>query len=238
MESRVMAFQFDCDGRRNSWIRCSALGIVALLLSLALVSGCNRDPNVRKHKYLESGQKYSAQGKDREAAIQYANALKIDKNFADAHYALAQSYLHMGALSAAFGELQRTVALQPANYKARIDLGNMFLAGGRVDDAQVQADAVMAAQPDNADGHALLSRIAARRGQKDLALTEIRKALELSPNEAVLHETLALLEVGDSTKGASVEDELKKAVALDPEIGERQTPARRLLCKEQPLARG
>jgi tetratricopeptide (TPR) repeat protein len=171
---------------------------------------------VRKQKYLESGQKYSAQGKEKEAAIQFANALKIDKNFAEAHYALAQTYLHMGALSAAYGELQRTVNLQPANYKARIDLGNMLLAGGRIDDAQKQADAVMAAQPDNADVHALLSRIAARRGQKDLALTEIRRALELGPNEATLHETLALLEVNDAAQGASVEDELKKAVALDP----------------------
>jgi tetratricopeptide (TPR) repeat protein len=187
-----------------------------LFLSLALFSGCHRDPNVRKHKYFESGQRYSAQGKDREAAIQFSNALKIDKNFADAHYALAQTYLHMGALSAAFGELQRTVNLQPANYKARIDLGNMLLAGGKIDDAQAQAATAMAAQPNNPDVHALLSRIAARRGQKDIALNEIHRALELAPNEAALHETLALLEAGDLTLSSSVEDELKKSVALDP----------------------
>jgi Tfp pilus assembly protein PilF len=125
VKSRVNAIQFGCDGRRSPRNRCAALGVVALFLSLTLLSGCFRDPNVRKQKYLESGQKYSAQGKDKEAAIQFANALKIDKNFAEAHYALAQSYLHMGALSAAFGELRRTVNLQPANYKARIDLGNM-----------------------------------------------------------------------------------------------------------------
>ena len=216
MESRVKTIQFGSIDRRSSRNLYAALGIVALFLSLTLLSGCFRDPNVRKHKYLESGQKYSAQGKDREAVIQYSNALKIDKNFAEAHYALAQSYLHLGALSAAYGELLRTVDLQPANYKARIDLGNMMLAGGRIDDAKAQADAVMAAQPDNADGHALLSRIAARRGDKDLALSEIRRALELSPNEAPLHETLALFEVGDATKSASVEDELKKSIALDP----------------------
>jgi tetratricopeptide (TPR) repeat protein len=171
---------------------------------------------VRKHKYLESGQKYSAQGKNKEAAIQFANALKIDKNFADAHYALAQTYLHMGVLNAAFIELRHTVDLQPANYKARIDLGNMLLAAGKIDEAQAQADATMAAQAENADVHALLSRIAARRGQKDIALAEIHRALEIAPNEASLHETLALLEVGDSTQSASVEDELKKSVALDP----------------------
>ncbi len=216
VESRVITFQFGCDGRRSPRIRYAALGIITLFLSLTLLSGCFRDPNVRKQKYLESGQKYSAQGKDREAAIQFANALKIDKNFAAAHYALAKTYLHMGALNAAYGELQRTVNLQPNNYKARIDLGNMLLVGGKPDDAQAQADAVIAAQPDNADAHALLSRIAARRGQKELALSEIRRALELAPNEAALHETLALLEVGNVAQGASVEDELKKAVELDP----------------------
>jgi Tfp pilus assembly protein PilF len=217
VESGFKAFQFAIDGaRRPRNQRAVLLGIVALVLSLTLLSGCFRDPNVRKHKYLESGQKYSAKGKDREAAIQFSNALKIDKNFAEAHYALAQAYLHLGNFNAAYGELQRTVNLQPANVKARVDLGNMFLAGNKIDDAQAQAAAALASQPNNADVHALLSRIAARRGEKDIALTEIHRALELAPNEASLHETLALLEVGDSAQGAAVEDEFKKAIALDP----------------------
>lgn len=190
-------------------------GVVTLFVLAAFLSGCFRDPNVRKHKYLESGQKYAAQGKDREAAIQFSNALKIDKNFAEAHYALAQTYLHMGAYSASFGELQRAVGLQPGNIKARVDLGNMYLAGSKVDEAQAQAMAAMSAQPNDADVHALLSRIAARRGQKEIALAEIHRALELAPNEAELHETLALLQAGDPTQSASVEAELKKAVELD-----------------------
>ena len=68
----------------------------------ALLAGCHGDPNVRKQKYLESGERYSAEGKYREAAIQYLNALKVDKNFADAHYALAQALR-------AFGPIQRSV---------------------------------------------------------------------------------------------------------------------------------
>lgn len=216
MKNRMSAFPVSFDGLWIQWNVRAGLGAVTLLLTLALLSGCFRDPNVRKQKYLESGQRYSAEGKDREAVIQFSNALKIDKNFADAHYALAQAYAHMGALSAAFGELLRTVDLQPTNYKARIDLGNMLLAGGRIDDAQAQANAVMAAQPNNADLHALLARIAAKRGQKDVALTEIRRALELDPNEAALHETFAMLEVGDSAQGSAVEAELKKSVALEP----------------------
>ena len=216
MESRLNAFQSGVNGDRRLRDRRAALGAVVLFVSLVLLSGCFRDPNVRKHKYLESGQKYSAQGKDREAAIQFSNALKIDKNFGDAYYARSQAYLHMGALSTAYSDLRRTVELEPTNYKARIDLGNMSLASGKIDDAQAQATAVMAAQPTNADVYSLLSRIAAKRGQKDLALTEIHRALDLSPNDSKHHETLALLEASDPSQAAFVEDELKKAVTLDP----------------------
>jgi Tfp pilus assembly protein PilF len=215
VESGFKALQSGCDDRPKPRNCRAALIVVALLLTFALLSGCHRDPNVRKQKYLESAQKYSEQGKYKEAAIQYTNALKIDKNFPAAHYGLAQAYLHMGALTPAYAELRRTVDLQSTNYKARIDLGNILLAGGKIDEAQAQASATTAAEPNNADAHALLARIAARRGQKDVALAEIRRAMELAPNEASLHETYALLEAGDSTQSASVEAELKKSVALD-----------------------
>ena len=210
--------------------------MVMLFVAVALLAGCHGDPNVRKQKYLESGKRYSAEGKYREAAIQYLNALKVDKNFADAHYALAQAYVHLGQFSAAYGELARTVDLQPTNYKARIDLGNLLIAGGKTDDAQVQANAVMAAQPNNPDVHAMLSAIAVRRGQKDQALIEIQRALELDPNRAAFHEDLALLQSGDPTKASSVEDELKKAVALDPKSVNAKLHSRGILCQEQPLA--
>ena len=99
-----------------------AFSVIMLFAAVALLAGCHGDPNVRKQKYLESGERYSAQGKYREAAIQYLNALKVDKNFADAHYALAQAYEHLGQLSGAYGELAHTVDLQPTNYKARLEL--------------------------------------------------------------------------------------------------------------------
>ncbi len=216
MKSSLNSSPIRVDVPRTARKRRLSLGAVALLVSLALVSGCFRDPNVRKQKYLESGQRYSAQGKDREAAIQFANAIRIDKNFADAHYAMAQTYVRLGSYSLAYSELLRTVDLAPANYNTRLDLGNLLLAADKIDEAAAQANAVLAAQPDNANGHALLARIASKRGQKDLALAEIRHALELAPNEAALHETLALLEAGDSSKNAAAEAELKKSVDLDP----------------------
>ncbi len=192
------------------------LRVVTLCVVISLISGCHSDPNVRKQKYLASGERYIAQGKYREAAIQFQNSLKADKNFPDAHYALSQAYMHLGRIGPAYGELVRTVDLQPTNYKARIDLGSLSLAAGKVDDAQAQANAVLKAQPNNPDVHALLSAIALRRGQRDQALVEMRRAVELAPNRAAYYEDLAILQSNDPTKTSSVEDNLKKAIALDP----------------------
>lgn len=189
---------------------------VALLIALSLSTGCSRDPNVRKQKYLASGQRYMEKGKYQEAAIQFSNALQVDRNLAEAHYQLAQAYLKMGTWSSAFGELSRTVELQPQNIKPRIDMGNLLLAARQIDKAGEQAAAIIAIDPNNPDAHALLSGIASAKGKKDEALAEINRALELDPNRANFHTELALLQVSDPANDASVESHLKSAVALDP----------------------
>jgi tetratricopeptide (TPR) repeat protein len=216
MNNPFKAVQLSFAGRWRLMNRRGFLCAGLLLATVTLLAGCHTDPNVRKQKYLESGKRFSAEGKYREAAIQFSNAVKIDKSYADAHYELAQAYEHLGQYGAAFGELGRTVELQPENYKARIDLGNLLLAGWKIDDAQAQANAVLAAQPDNPDVHALLSAIAVKRGQKDQALIEIHRALELDPNRAAFHEDLALLQASDPTNAPSVEEELKRSIVLDP----------------------
>ncbi len=190
--------------------------VVMLLAAAALLAGCRGNPSVRKMRYLDSGERFSAQGKYREAAIQFMNALKVDRNFSEAHYELAGAYEHMDQFNAASSELTRTVELQPANCRARIDLGNLLMASGETEEAQIQAKAVLLEQPKNPSAHALLSAIAASSGNNVLALSEIRRALELDPGRAAYHDNLALLESGDSASAASAEDEFKKAVTLDP----------------------
>src|SRR6202012_5993347 len=68
--------------------------VLCLLLS-ALFTGCSRDPEVRKQKYFESGERYFNKGKFREAAIQYANAVQVDPRFAQAHYQLGKNYISL-----------------------------------------------------------------------------------------------------------------------------------------------
>jgi len=69
---------------------------IAGTLLFAFLAGCSRDPNIRKEKYLETGNRYLQNQQYREAAIEYRNALQIDPRFASGHYQLAQSYLKQG----------------------------------------------------------------------------------------------------------------------------------------------
>jgi hypothetical protein len=55
MESGFKAFLSGFDGAWRPMRRNAALAVVAFFLSLTLLTGCFRDSNVRKHKYLESG---------------------------------------------------------------------------------------------------------------------------------------------------------------------------------------
>ena len=110
----------------------SRSGIVRLLLACSfaatLFTGCSRDPNVRKQKYFESGERYFARSKYREAAIQFSNAVQVDPRFAQAHYQLAETYLKLRDFNRAYQELSRAVELAPDNYPAHVDLANLLIS--------------------------------------------------------------------------------------------------------------
>src|SRR5271167_1980969 len=106
-----------------------------------LIDGCRRSPEARKKAYLDKAASYFQDGKIREAAIEYENAIQVDPKDADAHFGLAQCFLKQDNLRAAYQELSSTVKLDPANLKAQMDLGfqvrrveldgtRQFLVGG------------------------------------------------------------------------------------------------------------
>lgn len=210
--------RFKGEGRMITRIHKGKWFTVALVAALGALtlSGCKHDPNVQKQKYLESGKRYEKDGKYREAAIQFSNALKVDKNFAPAHYELAKTYLHLGSMIAGYQELQRTVILNPSNMQARLDLGNMLLAGGLPDKAKEQAKAVVAAQPNNAEAYALLAYIAQKQGDHEQGLALIQKAISLDPNHSSFHTALGLMEGGGTGATKAGDSELKKAIELNP----------------------
>lgn len=101
--------------------------VLALLLAVCFAASCNRDPNVAKRKYVESGNRYFDNGKYKEALIMYRNALKRDLKYGEAYYRAALAELKLQRFAEAARSLQRAVELQPENLDAHNRLGNLLL---------------------------------------------------------------------------------------------------------------
>src|SRR5271157_3872613 len=86
-------------------IRILAVVAVALLA----LSSCNRDPNVAKKRYVESGNKYFEKGKYREAILMYRDALQKDRRYGEAHYRLGLTYLRMNSMRDGVSSLRRAL---------------------------------------------------------------------------------------------------------------------------------
>ncbi len=203
--------------------------IIRLLLFacclLVLLTGCSsRNPNVRKQKYFESGEKYFAEGRYREAAIQYRNAVQIDSRYADAHYKLSQSYLKLNDLNQAFQELKRTVELSPENYRAHTDLANLLLTV-RNPDGSVQQDALKQAkpyldllkdkQPNNPETHEAWANYYSAQSNLTAAMQEMDQGIKLDPGRSESYLLLALLQLRANMVDPA-EANFKKAVQADP----------------------
>jgi tetratricopeptide (TPR) repeat protein len=196
-----------------------------LLFLVALLSGCSRDPNVRKQKYFDSGEKYFAEGKYREAAIQYANATLIDSRFAQAHYKLSQAYLKLGELQRAFQELNRSVELNPDNYHARTELANLLVtvrnpdgsaSGEALKQARTHLDLLRDKQPNSPETHEVWANYYAAQNNIPAAIREVQQAINLDPKRSESYLLLALLQ-SRSNKTDEAEVSFKKAIEADPD---------------------
>jgi tetratricopeptide (TPR) repeat protein len=189
--------------------------VAAICLLAALLTGCSRDPNVRKQKYLESGQRYFDKGEYREAAIQFENAIQVDSRFADAHYKLALTALKLEQWPGAFQELTTTIQLQPDHYAAHLDLANLLIFGRGFNDAKEHLDLLVQKQPNNPDVYVARSNYDAATNNPMAALADMHKALQLDPGRSDSHLSLAMLEMRGQQFDAA-EASFKKAVELNP----------------------
>ncbi len=191
------------------------IAVLPAFLFATFMTGCSRDPNVRKQKYFESGKRYFAKDKYREAALQFTNAVRIDSGFADAHYQLALCDLKLGSVQNAYIELSRTVQLQPDNFQAEIDLGNLLLLGRDVERAEDRANYVLSKDANNVNAHVLKAEVSASKHQLDEALAEMNLAVQLDPTRSASYLNLGVLEATKAPQSSAAELDFKKSIELD-----------------------
>jgi cellulose synthase operon protein C len=192
-----------------------------LVFLILFFAGCSRDPNVRKQKYLESGERYFAKAEYPAASIQFRNALQVDPQFPAAHYQLARTYLKLQDWDNAFQQLERTIELESQNYPARLDLANLLLTAGQLQPAQEQLDLLLSRPPDNADVdfnadiHLAKGNLLAAEQHLPDAIREVQHAISLGTQRADFYLGLAELQLRNNQTDAA-EANFKKAAELSP----------------------
>jgi tetratricopeptide (TPR) repeat protein len=201
---------------RVSHFQRSALLFVVTLQLCFLLAGCFRDPAARKQRFVADGDRYAAQEKFPEALLTYGRALQIDPQAADVHYKIAKCHLKLSHWAAAYQELQRTLVLEPQNWNAMLDLGQLYLAGGKPADAKDQALLILKANPADLGAQMLLANADALLGNLEDALREAANVVSAAPNNADAHVNLAMIQQRASSF-ADAEANLLKARKLSPD---------------------
>ena len=109
--------------------------LLAALAALALLlSGCGRDVETVKRRYLANGEKYLAQGKVKEATIMFRNAIKRDPKFGEAYAKLGDAEIRRGDYVAALNAYRRAVELLPNPEDSAGKLADIYLAAYALND--------------------------------------------------------------------------------------------------------
>jgi tetratricopeptide (TPR) repeat protein len=142
----------------------------SLIITLLAQSACSQNPDEKRADYLMSADKYAAQNKYAEAAIQYQNALKIAPDDATTLIKLGELQLIQQRPGDAFGSFMKASKIDPKNIQAHSNLATIYLLAKKYDDASKEANIVLGLAPSDTHAKEILAQSLFLSGKKDEAL--------------------------------------------------------------------
>lgn len=159
-------------------------------------------------QWVVEGQVYAWLGLYTQAAAHYRRALSFQPGNANARY-LLDLIARQGA------DLEKLVALNPRNMKAKKALADIYLEEGQFETARDLLEQAIQLDPQYAEAHHGLGVVYFQTGQIGPALRQFNNALALSPSFSAAHyyAGLAYWRMGNASQAA---DEFQRAVETDP----------------------
>jgi tetratricopeptide (TPR) repeat protein len=160
---------------------------------------------------------------------EYKEALRIDPNFAEAHFNLGVAYQEKGNHKEAIAEYQKTLQIYPNYLEAHNNLGILYFRNGLLDQAFMEYQRTIEIKPDYAKGYYNIGGVYREKKKMDEAITSFQKALEINPNFAEAHYSLAVMYYEKQEFKLAIEhcDQARKlGIPVDPKFLERLKPYR------------
>jgi tetratricopeptide (TPR) repeat protein len=194
---------------------------VMLFVGALSLAGCSKDPEVAKRDFARSGDGYVAQKKYREAVVEYRNAIQQDPRFGEVRLKLAEVYLQLGDLSAAFQEYVRAADLLPHDTDAQVKVGEMLLVGRHFEDAKARAEKALATKPDHVPALILRANALAGLNKLEDAVAEVELAIRTAPERSESYANLGMMQFMRGDK-AQAETAFRRAI----DANQKSTAAR------------
>jgi tetratricopeptide (TPR) repeat protein len=178
--------------------------ICVVLAAAVAFTSCNRSPEAAKRRYLESGNKYFANGKFKEARIMYKDALQKDQRFGPAWYRLGLTALKLNNPSEAVSSFRNAIELVPPEsqekWDAVVKLSDILIAAGTrqpqlLKEVDEYTKSLLKRDANSFDGHRLTA---------DLKLASALEAKRTAHNEDaadLLQQAVGEYQIANGIKG-------------------------------------
>ena len=124
-------------------------------------------------------------GQERVAATQFAKAIELDPNYADAHLQRANLLRDQGFLEDATRAYSQALALDPLNPTITTDQAILIALQGRFERAFDQLEPLLAENPERLSVTLAMSKVAALAGQAERSLALARQAQSMAPDNPI-----------------------------------------------------
>jgi Flp pilus assembly protein TadD len=159
------------------------------------------------------------QGKHDEAAIHYAEAVRLQPHFSSAMSNLGLMLVLQGRIEEGTGHCRAACALNPSNSEVRFNLGKALAAKGELQTAVSEYEAACQLDPKDVGFRLAAAEVLARLGKMDEAAGYFQEALKLQPNNADAHWRYGMLLAYTGNQNEALVH-LREAIRLHPTVYE------------------
>src|SRR6266852_6294906 len=198
--------------------RCLSSAIsLLLLLGLASVMGCKRDPSAQAEEAFARAQDLLKQNKPEAAIIELSRAIQAKPDLAKAHHDLAKLYFARGDINGSFREYSLAVRYNPQDQEAYHVMGEVLLTAREFAKAKDTASQILNRWPDDRRAKYLLAESMMGLGDWEKARKLVEQNAAEEPEGARAQFDLAALLIHDK-KWPAAEQQLRLSWRLDPKV--------------------
>ncbi len=179
------------------------LAVSFLLMGALALSACD-DAQSRADGHYQNGLALLADGEAEKAALEFRNAIALNKNFVEPRVEYGKLLMQSGDLARATNALEGAIEIDPAHLDARKMLARIMILARQFPTAKLHVDAAMRTAPDDVEVRNLMATTELRLGNMEEARDISLRILNEIPSEPAATQVLASVLMKEEAYDASL----------------------------------